>query len=66
MPQTKEKKTNRQMNNNNKTGVENIHWEENKKKWTYSKMINGKIHKKRFPYFIQAVIYKKEYEAKNS
>ena len=45
-------------------GVSNVHWNNSDKKWVYTKMINGKRHIKRFPYFIQAVIYKKEYEEK--
>ena len=55
--------TDRQMNNNNSSGVPNIYWSNTAKKWVYHKTINKKKHEKRFPYFIQAVIYKREYEA---
>ena len=46
----------------NKSGVPNIHWCNTDKKWVYKKMINKKRHRKFFPYFIQAVIYKRENE----
>jgi len=55
-------KTDRQINSDNTSGVSNVRWCNTDKRWLYCKMINGKIHKKRFPYFIQAVIYKREYE----
>jgi len=47
----------------NKSGVPNVFWDNIRKKWIYCKKINKKPHRKKFPYFIQAVIYKKEYEA---
>tara|TARA_R110001606_G_scaffold382730_1_gene544649 strand:+ start:2121 stop:2579 length:459 start_codon:yes stop_codon:yes gene_type:complete len=47
---------------NNKSGVSGIRWREERKVWTYSKTINKKTHQARFKYFIQAVIYKKEFE----
>ena len=50
---------------NNSSGVPNVRWSNILKIWIYDKMINGKIHKKTFPYFIQAVIYKREYEEKH-
>jgi len=54
--------TDRQLCINNKSGVPNVRWSKTHKRWLYCKMINGQIHKKKFPYFIQAVIYKREYE----
>tara|TARA_R100000541_G_scaffold6380_4_gene13912 strand:+ start:398 stop:856 length:459 start_codon:yes stop_codon:yes gene_type:complete len=47
---------------NNKSGVSGIRWKEDRKVWTYYKTINKKRHQARFKYFIQAVIYKKEFE----
>jgi len=55
-------KTDRQIPKNNKSGVVNVSWDDIRKKWIYTKQNNGKVHMRRFPYFIQAVIYKKEYE----
>jgi len=49
----------------NKSGVPNVCWDNFHKKWIYKKVINKKTHTKTFPYFIQAVIYKKEYEEKH-
>ena len=54
--------TDRQIPTNNKSGVANVSWNNTLKKWYYKKTINKKTHRKFFPYFIQAVIYKKEYE----
>ena len=46
-----------------KFGEMYITWEEDRKRWNYrSAKINGKRHQRRFKYFIQAVIYKKEFE----
>ena len=45
-----------------KACVMNIRWCTERKKWCYSKKINGIQYQKRFPYFIQAVIYKREIE----
>ena len=51
---------------NNKSGVSGIRWRQDRKVWTYCKTINKKRHQKRFKYFIQAVIYKKEFEENNN
>ena len=58
-------KTDLQTNIKNTSGVPNVFWYNIKKRWIYSKTINKKRHEKRFPYFIQAVIYKREYEEKH-
>jgi len=50
----------------NKSGVPNVSWNNTHKRWAYTKTINKKTHRRIFPYFIQAVIYKKEYEEKHS
>jgi len=55
-------KTDRQIHSNNSSGVPNIYWSNTKKRWIYDKKNNKKRHRKLFPYFIQAVIYKREYE----
>ncbi len=47
---------------NNKSSVPNIRWREERKCWTYGKTINKERHQTSFKYFIQAVIYKKEFE----
>ena len=51
-----------QIGKNNSSGVLNISWSNTKKRWIYKKTINGKTYRKSFKYFIQAVIYKREFE----
>ena len=51
---------------NNKSSVPNIRWREERKCWTYGKTINKERHQASFKYFIQAVIYKKEFETKKN
>ena len=43
-----------------------ITWDRERKKWRFSRTINKVKHSKRFDYFIQAVIYKKEFCLKNN
>ena len=47
---------------NNRTGVVNISYNKKQKKWIYAKIKNNKKITKYFKYFIQAVIFKREYE----
>ena len=50
-----------------KTGVMYIRWCKYKNRWTYtSSKTKPNRHKRQFKYFIQAVIYKKEFESKNN
>ena len=49
-------------NSKNSSGVPNISYHKNSKKWRYIRTFNKKTTTKYFNYFIQAVIFKREYE----
>ena len=46
----------------NKCGINNINYCNGRKKWRYRRQIKNKIISRTFKFFIQAVIFKREYE----
>jgi len=56
---------NSNLQDNNKSGTPNIHWDKIRKKWHYQKIIKGKKHTKRFILEEDAINYKKQYETEN-
>ena len=58
-----ENQHNRGVQNNNKsTGIKNIYYNKREDRYSYRKIIRGKIHKKSFKTLEEAIAYKEDYE----